>query len=1380
MPAIRTPWGTLTPTEGSATGHAVPPPVSVPDHTLLRRIGRGAYGEVWLARNALGLYRAVKVLHRSSFGDDRPFEREFAGIQRFEPISRSHESQLNILHVGRTPEHFYYVMELADDQGHGPVIDEATYTPRTLRSELLFRGRLPVDECIRLGLALGTALEHLHRHGLVHRDIKPSNIVFVNGIPKLADIGLVAQAERTMSFVGTEGYLPPEGPGTAQADIFSLGKVLYEISTGNDRQQFPELPTHVTELPDRAALSEFNEVLVRACAPDVKERYQTAAEMHADLALLQSGGSVQQQRRLAGRLRFVQRAGAFVTALAAVVALGWWWQARQTRVVRSLIDEKSALAEENRHRVVRLNVANGIRQLDAGDTGGALLWFAETLPLVTNNHATESIHRIRIEQTIRRLPRLHQLFTHDGEATSVTFGEDGRHIAVGVSSGHVQVWDSLSGQQVSPPLDLGLGYVQQVRLYNEGKALFAASASESRSGERGGASVAVGTGRPLFSLAATNLVQISMTPDDRWLVVADASGAIRLHDANDGRELGNIVGLTHRPIQLEVRREGNLIAASAEDFPARFQSVRVWRLPAGEPVGSPLRCARGPIALSADGRFLAAAAPAADGGNDTIVQVWDLESKPSSPSTTRLPGALKAMGSAPPARPGFWVLTEQRCAMLDPLLGREWGFPVTPPGDVTAVAVSRDGRMVAFGGKQGFAGVWSFDRGEKLLPPLIQEAATVGIEFSPEGHRVAVASSNGTVLILGTHLLQEDAQLRFDAPLAMDPLPNLDPRAFAPGRERMLVTLDDGSVRLVDFAQASERLIPSRLDNRSRAMQAVFDASGHRHAVSYGQVMELWTETGQTTNHFILSTPHGSTEDIGFTSGGNQLVAVCTDEHVRLWNTVDGSLQQEIRLPENGGALLNAGAGWVLARGPNNGPFQVIQLREPKAGSARLLPPGLARLAFSPAGDRFANIGPGNWSRVWRAETFEPVAPALEHGAPVLWVDWSPDNRHLLTAGLSAEVRIWDAVTGEPRQAPLSLGAEPLRTATWSLDGRLIAAGSDDRTARVWDATTGDPVTPLLRHEQRTKMVQLVAGGRLATLSGPDRLRTWDLRPSELPASVIADLARLFSGRRLTPGGATQRLTAAELSRLFGVLRGVCPERFTTPNHELTQWHRREVGLTLNLSELDIALFHLDRLVALAPDDPDLKRLRAQYEARRIPPRAPEVPANLLDLSAYYTSSLDTTMYAELADLPRGLRNLAGTLWDLRGFVSVAQGQAANHIPVGLRCRQLHFLQSTGGFFTRDGHEVAHWLVRYADGSAVEWPLIYGDQLRDWWWNYGYPREANQAVIAWEGHPNVLANGVRLFKSTWTNPRPEVEIQELSLVGGDVNASTSVFAITAD
>src|SRR5437660_3442586 len=91
---------------------------TIPDYEVLRLIGRAAYGEVWLARSTTGLYRAVKVVHRAAFDHDRPFEREFDGIQKFEPISHS-ESQVHILHVGRNEvgEYFYYVMELADDVG---------------------------------------------------------------------------------------------------------------------------------------------------------------------------------------------------------------------------------------------------------------------------------------------------------------------------------------------------------------------------------------------------------------------------------------------------------------------------------------------------------------------------------------------------------------------------------------------------------------------------------------------------------------------------------------------------------------------------------------------------------------------------------------------------------------------------------------------------------------------------------------------------------------------------------------------------------------------------------------------------------------------------------------------------------------------------------------------------------------------------------------------------------------------------------------------------------------------------------------------------------------------------------------------------------------
>src|SRR6266404_8351363 len=133
----------------------------IPDHRLLRVIGRGSYGEVWLARSVTGAYRAVKVVYRRSFEQERPYEREFRGIQRFEPISRAHESHVDVLHVGRNDAdgYFYYVMELADDERTGQEIHPDQYTPKTLKSELQRRVRLPFTECIELGLKLTTALE---------------------------------------------------------------------------------------------------------------------------------------------------------------------------------------------------------------------------------------------------------------------------------------------------------------------------------------------------------------------------------------------------------------------------------------------------------------------------------------------------------------------------------------------------------------------------------------------------------------------------------------------------------------------------------------------------------------------------------------------------------------------------------------------------------------------------------------------------------------------------------------------------------------------------------------------------------------------------------------------------------------------------------------------------------------------------------------------------------------------------------------------------------------------------------------------------------------------------------------------------------------------
>jgi serine/threonine protein kinase len=116
----------------------------------------------------------------------------------------------------------------------------------------------------------------------VHRDIKPSNIIFVEGVPKVGDIGLVTDVGGE-TYCGTQGYIPPERPGRPPADVYSLGKVIYEMMTGMDRLKFPELPNHSPPV-----VSRILPFLLRACDEENK-RYQSAGDLRDALTTFKEG-----------------------------------------------------------------------------------------------------------------------------------------------------------------------------------------------------------------------------------------------------------------------------------------------------------------------------------------------------------------------------------------------------------------------------------------------------------------------------------------------------------------------------------------------------------------------------------------------------------------------------------------------------------------------------------------------------------------------------------------------------------------------------------------------------------------------------------------------------------------------------------------------------------------------------------------------------------------------------------------------------------------------------------------------------------------------------------------------------------------------------------
>jgi serine/threonine protein kinase len=253
----------------------------VPGHRLIRRIGSGTYGAVWLAESDAGEYRAAKIVRRDRAPSLRHFEREYEGLAHYEPISHVHPGLVRLYQVTRDEAagEIASVMELADDALMGRDFEPALYHPSTLRSMLDHRKRLGIVDIILLARPLLGALEELHRRDLVHRDVKPANVIFVAGRPKLADVGLITEQGDASTCVGSLGYNPPEGSGRPTADIYSFGRMLYEMYTGIPVQSL------VGPLPDiRSRLSqprqvEFYDVILRACAPLPAARYPTASAL---------------------------------------------------------------------------------------------------------------------------------------------------------------------------------------------------------------------------------------------------------------------------------------------------------------------------------------------------------------------------------------------------------------------------------------------------------------------------------------------------------------------------------------------------------------------------------------------------------------------------------------------------------------------------------------------------------------------------------------------------------------------------------------------------------------------------------------------------------------------------------------------------------------------------------------------------------------------------------------------------------------------------------------------------------------------------------------------------------------------------------------------
>jgi WD40 repeat protein len=1026
----------------------LPDGLLIPDHQLLRRIGKGGYGEIWLARTVMGTFRAVKIVFQSNFDDIKPYTREFKGIEKFEPLSRSHPGLVNVLQIGLNNDAgcFYYVMELADDEVEGRYFEPDSYSAKTLSKELAARGRLPAGESLQICIGLASALSHLHEAGLVHRDIKPSNIIFVNGRPKLADIGLVIPLADARTFVGTEGYIPPEGPGTIQADIYSLGKVLYEISTGQNRDSFPELPSELSGFADRETIVEINEIVVKACANSPQARYRSAGELQADLEMLSEGRSIK-------RVRFVERQLARATRIAAaalIFAAAAGVFAYAVNRVRNR--EKQLLASQY--------VASGAARLEQRNLHGALPMFAEALRLQHNDESAAQAHRVRVGSALDQSPRLLQFWEQEHNVTDLHFSSDGARMLA-------------SGNKTARILDVSTGATNRefVVDYNIETAAF--SPDDRRvliANDRHITMFDAVSGAEVFERKQHgHLYSAEFSPDGKTLILACAKGCAHLIDANTGEGEEKLTAHRAEVSHASFSPDGSMIVTASYDGTARIWDAKALSLIASLPQSQRVYDA----AFSPDNQRVVTAS------SDHTLQLWAIGPHPQLLARMEHHGTVRRARFSPDGR---WIVS----AGWDHTV-RFWnghnGQPVNSLINLQMPAMhatfSPEGRRVAISSKSGKVGLWD-----------VQPA----VPFNPG---TGVVSANGERYVTFTSNTFRIWNARDDSP-ATSPIKISRPIAsmFNSADGRTVAALCKGDRDIGDLAEvyALGTLMPRSFALSRVVKGGALSPDGSKLMTISSGIVCVWnTATGELL--FDPKNYERSVTEAAF-SPDSRVIIFASGTNVYILNAQTGVEQSSfspamsvraISFSHDSSKFIVAGA----RSGLNPGAAFLCETRTGKV-LADVAPhtDGISAACLTGDGKLAVSGGQDSFVAVWNAGTGQLRYERLPLSWQITSVAFSPDDRWILATSWY-EMKLWETRTGHAL------------TPVFSAPGVFDASGFCAGNARVWSRTSRGSLFfwNLPRHEASHEEITALAEHLGVTI--PTGFHS---KPSAFPISQLRQL----------------------------------------------------------------------------------------------------------------------------------------------------------------------------------------------------------------------------------------------------------------------------------